>query len=323
MSYGNSRRRLLHQLAALPAIATLPLAMPPPAFADEYPSRPVRLVVPYPPGGSTDILARAFAEPFAHALGQPVVIDNRPGAATNIGLEIAAASPPDGYTLYFGTSGLASNPLFGPVPSVDVFKSISPVSLVASMPFLVAANPKLAANTPKEFIALARSQPGKLTISSASLETQVATLNKRAGIELLHVPYKGGAPATNDAIAGHVDMVFALLPVLLPQIHAGTLKAIALCSPKRSAAAKDIPTFEEIGIEGPARSWFALFAPAGTPANAIAKVNQAAAAAASSEALVTKMLGQGIDIESSSPAELGELLKRDYATNAKLLKELR
>lgn len=323
MPSGNSRRRLLQHLAALPAIAALPAVTPLPALADTWPSRPIRLVVPYPPGGSTDILARAFAEPFAHALGQPVVIENRPGAATNIGLEIAARSPADGYTLYFGTSGLAANPLFGPVPPVDVFKDITPVSLVATMPFLVAANPALPANTPAEFIALAKSKPGKVTISSASLETQIKTLNKRAGIELLHVPYKGGAPAMNDAMAGHVNAVFALLPVLLPQIQAGTLKAIGLFSPQRSAAARNIPTFDEIGIDGPARSWFALFAPSGTPAGAIARLNQAAVAAATNEALVARMTGQGIDIASSSPKELGELLQRDYSTNETLLKELR
>ena len=321
MTSGDSRRQVLKRaaaLVALPAVAALPAWA-----ADPYPSRAVRLVVPYPPGGSTDILARAFGDPLAKALGQPVVIENRPGGATNIGLEISAQSPADGYTVYFGTSGLASNPHFGPVPSVDVFKDIAPVSLVASMPFLVAANPSLEANTPKELIALARTRPGKLMISSAQLETQVKTLNKRAGIELLHVPYKGGAPATNDAIAGHVNMVFALLPVLLPQIRAGKLKPIGITAPQRSPAAPDIPTFQEIGIEGPAPSWFALFVPAGTPADAVGKLNKATVAAAANQDLVGKMLGQGIEIRSSSPADLAALLERDYSTNAKLLEELR
>ena len=320
MTSAASRRQMLKHaaaIAALPAVAALPAWA-----ADTYPSRAVRLVVPYPPGGSTDILARAFAEPVAKTLGHPVVIENRPGGATNIGLEIAAQSPADGYTVYFGTSGLASNPHFGPVPSVDVFKAIAPVSLVASMPFLVAAHPSLEANTPKELIALAKARPGKLMISSAQLETQVKTLNKRAGVELLHVPYKGGAPATNDAIAGHVNMVFALLPVLLPQIRAGKLKAIGITAPERSPAAPEIPTFQEIGIEGPAPSWFALFVPAGTPADAVGKLNQAAVAAAANQDLVGRMLGQGIEIRSSTPAELADLLERDYSTNARLLKEL-
>jgi tripartite-type tricarboxylate transporter receptor subunit TctC len=319
MNSGPSRRRALKQaaaLGALPALASLP------AFAQAFPSKPIRLVVPYPPGGSTDILARAFAEPFARELGQPVVIENRPGASTNIGLEIAARSPADGYTIYFGTSGLASNPHFGPVPTVDVFKDITPISLVASMPFLVAAHPSLPANSPRELIDLAKASPGKLMISSASLETQVKTINKRAGIQLLHVPYKGGAQATNDAIAGHVNLVVALLPVLLPQIKAGKLKPIAISAPRRSPAAPDIPTFQEIGVDGPTPSWFALFVPAGTPAQAIGRLNGAAVAAAADKPLVERTLQQGIEVRSSSPAQLADLLKSDYETNSVLVKEL-
>ena len=319
MTSGPSRRRALKQaaaLGALPALASLP------AFAQAFPSKPIRLVVPYPPGGSTDILARAFAEPFARELGQPVVIENRPGASTNIGLEIAARAPADGYTIYFGTSGLASNPHFGPVPTVDVFKDITPISLVASMPFLVAAHPSLPANSPRELIDLAKASPGKLMISSASLETQVKTINKRAGIQLLHVPYKGGAQATNDAIAGHVNLVVALLPVLLPQIKAGKLKPIAISAPRRSPAAPDIPTFQEIGVDGPTPSWFALFVPAGTPAQAIGRLNGAAVAAAADKPLVERTLQQGIEVRSSSPGQLADLLKSDYETNSVLVKEL-
>lgn len=319
MTSGPSRRRALKQaaaLGALPALASLP------AFAQAFPSKPIRLVVPYPPGGSTDILARAFAEPFARELGQPVVIENRPGASTNIGLEIAARSAADGYTIYFGTSGLASNPHFGPVPTVDVFKDITPISLVASMPFLVAAHPSLPANSPRELIDLARASPGKLMISSASLETQVKTINKRAGIQLLHVPYKGGAQATNDAIAGHVNLVVALLPVLLPQIRAGKLKPIAISAPRRSPAAPDIPTFQEVGVDGPTPSWFALFVPAGTPAQAIGRLNGAAVAAAADKPLVERTLQQGIEVRSSSPAQLADLLKSDYEINSVLVKEL-
>ncbi|MGE0310766.1 MAG: Bug family tripartite tricarboxylate transporter substrate binding protein [Lautropia sp.] len=320
-SSGHARRRLIGGTAAASALALASIA--PASRAQAFPSKPIHVVVPYPPGGSTDILARAFVEPFSRRLGQPVVIDNRPGAATNIGLEIAANAPADGYTVYFGTSGLASNPHFGPVPPVDVFKDIAPVSLVASMPYLVAAHPSLAANTPAELVALARQRPGKLTISSASLEVQVRTLAKRAGIDVLHVPYKGGAPATNDAIAGHVDMVLALLPVLLPQVKSGRLKAIGLSSDTRSPAAKDVPTFQEIGVDGPSRSWFALFVPAGTPGDAVARLNEAAIAATQDTALIAKTLEQGIEIGASTPARLAELLRRDYATAATLKKELR
>lgn len=315
-----SRRLALKQAAALGALASLPAMIF--AQVQAFPSKPIRLVVPYPPGGSTDILARAFAEPLARKLGEPVIIENRPGASTNIGLEITARSPADGYTIYFGTSGLASNPHFGPMPTVDVFKDITPISLVASIPFLVAAHPSLPANSPRELIDLAKASPGKLMISSASLETQVLTLNKRAGIHLLHVPYKGGAQATNDTIAGHVNLVVALLPVLLPQVKAGKLKSIAISAPQRSPAAPDIPTFQEIGVDGPMPSWFALFAPTGTPAQAIGRLNSAAVAAVADRPLVERTLQQGIELQSSSPGQLAALLERDYQTNSALMKEL-
>ncbi|MGD9946385.1 MAG: Bug family tripartite tricarboxylate transporter substrate binding protein [Burkholderiaceae bacterium] len=315
-----SRRHALQLIAG----AGLAGVLGPLAAQGGFPNRPVKLVVPYPPGGSTDILARAFTDVFAQALGQPVIIDNRPGAATNIGLEIVASSPADGYTIYFGTSGMATNPHFGPKPSVDVQKAVVPISMAASMTFVVAARPSLPVNTPAELVAAARRAPNKLSISSASLETQVKTLNRRAGIELLHVPYKGGAQATADAIAGHVDMVIALLPVLLPHIQSGKLKAIGLTAPRRSAAAPNIPTFAENGIgDVDLQSWFALFAPAGTPETAIRRLNAAAVQAAKQPELNAKMISQGIEIQSSSPAELAARLRDDYADNAKLAQELR
>jgi len=313
-----SRRSVLMQLGALGGASTLIV----PAWAQSFPAKPIRLVVPYPPGGSTDILARAFVEPFARHLGQTIVIENRPGAATNIGLELVARSPADGYTVYFGTSSLASNPHFGPVPSVDVFKDITPVSLLATMPYLVAANPGFPANTPRELLDLARPQPGKFTISSASLATQVKTLNKRAGMDLLHVPYKGGAQASADAIAGHVNLVIALLPVLLPHVKSGKLKPIGISFDQRSRAAPNIPTFQEIGVQGPAPSWFALYAPAGTPAAVVSRLNAATVVAAQDANLIKQTLDKGIDVRSSTPAELDALLKDHYKQNAVLVKEV-
>jgi len=289
-----------------------------------YPSRPLKLIVPYPPGGSTDILARAFAEAMGRALGQQVVVDNRPGAATNIGTEAAAHSPPDGYTVYFGTSALAQNPHFGPVPTVDVFRDLAPVSLVATMSFVVAANPALPIAGPAELVAAARARPGKLSISSASLEVTVKTLNHRAGIQLLHVPYKGGAQATSDAMAGHVDMVVALLPVLLPQLKAGKLKPIGLAAEKRSPAAPSIPTMAEGGVQGfSTPAWFALYVPPGTPEGFVARLNAAAVQAAAQQELVARMLDQGIEIQSSTPRELAERLRRDWDENAALARELK
>jgi tripartite-type tricarboxylate transporter receptor subunit TctC len=282
------------------------------------------MIVPYPPGGSTDILARGFVEQLSRQLGQPVVIDNRPGASTNIGTEAAARSTPDGYTVYFGTSGLATNPHFGPVPTIDVFRDLTPVGMIASMSFMVAANPAVAISDAASLVALARSRPGRVTIASASLDTQVKTLNRRAGIELMHVPYKGGAQAAADAMAGHVDTVIALVPVLLPHLRSGKLRPVAVAAPKRSGALPDVPTFPEGGVAGyPGPSWFALFAPAGVPEPILARLSAASQAAAGAPELVAQMTAQGIDMQGGTAAELGERLRRDHAEQAELFKELR
>jgi len=314
----DAARRAL--LAALASTVALPAAR---AQAG-YPNRPLKMIVPYPPGGSTDILARAFAEGLGRVLGQSVVVDNRPGAATNIGTEAAAHAPADGYNIYFGTSALVQNPHFGPPLAIDVFRDLVPVSLIATMSFVVAANPALPINDPAELVAAARARPDKLTISSASLEVTVKTLNQRAGIRLLHVPYKGGAQATSDAMAGHVDMVVALLPVVLPQLKAGKLKPIGLSAEKRSPAAPSIPTMAEGGIQGfSTPAWFALYAPPGTPADALARLAAATVQASAQPELVARMLEQGIEVQSSTPRELAERMRRDWDENAALAKELK
>jgi len=317
-----SRRRdvLIGAAAAVTALTVPGIARAQAGF----PTRPVKMIVPYPPGGSTDILARGFVEQLSRQLGQPVVIDNRPGAQTNIGTEAAARSTPDGYTIYFGTSGLASNPHFGPAPAIDVFKDLAPVGMLANMSFVVAANPGFQPSDAASLIALARAQPGRITIASASLETQVLTLNRRARIDLMHVPYKGGAQAAADTMAGHTDTVIALVPVLLPHLKSGKLKPIALCSPRRSPSLPDVPTFLEAGVQdAPAASWFGVFTPAGVPEPILARLAAATQAAATTPELVAQMTARGIDMQTSTPAELAELLKRDYGQQAALHKELK
>ena len=212
-------------------------------------SQPIRIVVPYPPGGTTDLIARQFATFLTKEVGQQVLIDNRGGAATNIGADAVARSKPDGLTLLFGGVNQVINPAFGPAPPFDLLAAMEPVSLLARTPFIVAANPNAKFNTPKELIGAAKGAPGKLTISSAQLDIHVELLKSRAGINLLHVPYKGGAPATTDAIAGQVDMVYALVPVLLPHIQAGKLKAIGVTSARRAAVLPNTPTFVESGVD--------------------------------------------------------------------------
>jgi tripartite-type tricarboxylate transporter receptor subunit TctC len=180
--------------------------------AQTYPSQPVRLVVPYPPGGTTDIVARQYAEYLTNAFKQTVVVENRPGGTTNIAAEAVVKSQPDGLTWLFSGVNQTINPSMGPVPSFDLLKVLAPVTLVARVPYVFAANSNAPFNQLDQLVSMAKSSPGKFTVSSAQLDVYVELFKQRAGIDLLHVPYKGGAPATTDAISGQVDMVFALVP---------------------------------------------------------------------------------------------------------------
>lgn len=312
------RRRFLFGASTLAAMGRNALAQ------GTFPSKPLRLIVPYPPGGTTDILARALGALIGQELGQSVVIDNRPGGATNIGSEAAIRSPADGHTIYFGTSGLASNPHFGPVPTYDAFKDLVPVAPVSSMSFLVAAGPKFPGNDPASFVSLARAQPKKVSIGSGALEVQVAQLSRGAGIELMHVPYKGGALAATDASGGHVDTVIALVPALLSFVQSGKLKAIGVAANARVAALPGTPTFAESGV--PAilnNSWFGIFVPAGTPASVVSRLGSAVRASVSNVELVSKMSSQGVDLIPGTADDLAGMLRRDFAEYARMAKEMK
>lgn len=298
--------------AVLPALAT----------AQDYPGQTVHIVVPYPPGGSTDLIARQYAEFLTKEFGQSVVIDNRPGAATNIGAEAVARSKPDGLTLLFGGVNQVLNPAFGPLPPFDLLGAMEAVSLVARTPFIVAANPKTPFNNPKELLAAAKAAPGKLTISSAQLDVYVELLNSRAGIKLLHVPYKGGAPATTDAISGQVDMVYALVPVLLPHIQGGKLKAVGLTSAKRSAALPDTPTFMESGVNFDSSVWYGLLAPAGLSKNVQEKLVKATHKIVANADFAAKMRGGGADAVSNQPQEFQKQLQGELAFWAQTAKAM-
>ena len=244
-----------------------------------YPSRPIKIVVPLTAGGPTDTLARIIAQPLARRLGQPVVIDNRPGAGGNIGADAVAKAPADGYTLFLGTSGPLSinGALYGKLP-FDPAKDFSPIASLASAPFVVAANPKLAANSIEELIRLAKQKPGKLnagavTGSAAHLATEL--FKSSARIDMAHIPYKGAAPATNDLVAGQIDLSFASTPGALPHIRSGKLKALAVTSPKRLPQLAEVPTVAEAGIPGyEASVWYGLLAPANTPNEIVQRLNR-------------------------------------------------
>jgi len=302
------------------SIAALLLACA--AQAQDYPSQTVRIVVPYPPGGSTDLLARQFAEFLTKDFGQSVLIENRPGAATNIGADAVARAKPDGYTMLFAGVNQVLNPAFGPLPPFDLLGAMEPVSLVARTPFIVAANRETPFNNPKELLAAAKAAPGKLTISSAQLDVFVELLKLRAGIDILHVPYKGGAPATTDAISGQVNMVYALVPVLLPHIQGGKLKAIGLTSAKRVSALPNTPTFMESGIDFDSSVWYGVIAPSGLPRNVQERLLRATHKIVAMPEFGNKMRNGGAEPVASFPAEFQKQLQGELAFWGQMAKDM-
>jgi tripartite-type tricarboxylate transporter receptor subunit TctC len=247
--------------------------------AKSYPNKPIKIIVSLTAGGPTDTLARIIAPPLSQQLGQPVLIDNRPGAGGNIGADLAAKSTPDGYTLYLGTSGpLSINPALYQKLSYDPFKDFSPISQIAYAPFVIVVNPATNISSISELIQLAKKNPNKLnagsvTGSAAHLSTEL--FKSQAGIEMTQVPYKGAAQATNDLLAGQIDVSFASLPGVYQNIKSGNLKALSVTSAKRLPQLKDIPTVSESVINGYESSvWYGLVAPAGTPDSIILKLNK-------------------------------------------------
>jgi tripartite-type tricarboxylate transporter receptor subunit TctC len=249
------------------------------ASAQPYPSKPIRLVVPYPPGGTTDILARDVGQRLTEALGQPVVIDNRPGAAGNIGTEMVAKAVPDGYTLLMGTvnTHAINAGLYSKLP-YDNIKDFAPVILVARVSNVLEVNPSVPVYTVADLIKLAKEKPGQLNFASSGSGTSIhmsgELFKTMAGVDMVHVPYKGSAPAVADLVGGQVQLMFDNLPSSLAQIKAGKLRAIAVTSSQRAPALPDIPTIAESGLPGfEATSWFGVVAPAGTPPAIISRLN--------------------------------------------------
>ena len=267
--------------------------------AQTYPTKPIRIVVPFPAGGTTDVLARAAAQKLTESLGQPAVVDNRPGAGGNIGAELVAKSPPDGYTLLMGTVGThAINPSLYPKMPYDHVKDFAPVILVAGVPNVLVINPALPVNSVQELIAYAKANPGKLNFASSGNGTSIhlsgELFKTMAGVQMTHVPYKGSAPALQDLVGGQVQLMFDNLPSSLALIKGGKLKALAVTSSARAAALPDVPTLAESGLPGfEASSWFGLLAPAGTPQPIILKVNGDVAKWLASPEAKEKLLAQG------------------------------
>jgi tripartite-type tricarboxylate transporter receptor subunit TctC len=296
------------------------------AWAQSYPDKPIRLVVPWPPGGSVDIVGRLIGVKLGQTLGQTIVIDNRSGASGNIGMDAVAKSRPDGYTLVLNTIPIATNPgLFSQMP-FDVIKDFTPIALIAKMPHVLIATQALPVNTMRELIALAKTQPDKLTYSSAgngSTFHMAGELFKHlSNTAIVHVPYRGGGPALTDAISGQVNISFPSLVAAVPFVKAGKVKVLAVTSASRSALLPDVPTIAEAGLPGyEFTSWFMLLAPAGTPRDIVMKVNQAVTDAMKSPELAERFAKEGTEIVSGSPEQAAAFLNVELAQWSRIIKE--
>ncbi len=293
---------------------------------DQYPSKPIRLIVAFPAGGSTDIIARLVGQKLGEKLGQQVVVDNRGGAGGTIGTEIAARATPDGYTLTMGTTsthviavGAYKTLRYDPV------KDFEPITLVASTPYLLVVNPAVKANTLKDFVALAKSQPGKLNYASAGTgtTTQLAMemLKTAAGIDVLHVPFNGNGPAGVATIGGQVQALFGSMPAVLPQAKAGRLRPLAVGTPKRSPALPDVPSAAETYPGFDAQLWLGFFAPKGTPAPILKRLYAELSGIARSPEMKEQFERNGADPQvSSAPAELTKLVIGDVEKYTRVIK---
>ena len=317
--------RTLNVFSAFFAAAGIAIA-PAAAQAQDYPTKPIRIVVPFPAGGATDILARAAAQKLTEAWGQSVVVDNRPGAGGNIGSELVAKAAPDGYTLEMGTVGThAINPsLYAKMP-YDHVKDFAPVILVAGVPNVLVVNPAVPANSVQELIAYAKAHPGKLTYASSgpgSLQHVTgAMLEQQAGIQLTHIPYKGTGPALQDLLGGQVDLTFGTAPPFMPHIQSGKLKVLAVTGKERLPSLPNVPTTAEMGYPGVnATSWFALFAPAGTPQAVIDKLTADVKTVVQDPAFKKKAEEQGATADYMAPKALGTMVAGDLKNWAGVVK---
>jgi tripartite-type tricarboxylate transporter receptor subunit TctC len=307
--------KLVRSLLFAPVLVAVALFASP-AHAQAWPDKPVTLVVPYPPGGSADILARLVGQKLGERLGQAVVVENKAGAGTAIGARAVANAAPDGYTLLLGTvSSQAINPAMSKV-GYDPLKGFVAVSPVAAIPFVLVANPSVAASSVADVIAMAKASPGKVAYASAGLGTSNhlagALLASDAHVDLLHVPYKGSAPALNDVLGGRVPFMFDLVATSLPMLHAGKLKALAVTSRERSPLLPDVPTVIESGVpDYEVTAWFGVFAPAGTPAAVVNRLNADLTAVLRTPDMQKRLRELGAEPDTASPQAYGRYIRAE------------
>jgi len=296
------------------------------AFAQGYPERPVKLVVPYAPGGSADIVARLLADEWGRQLGQPLVIENKAGAGGNLGVDAVAKSPGDGYTIGLQTVSLAINPALTARMPYDTLKDLKPIGLVASSQHVLVVNNQLPVRSLKELLALARSQPGKLSYGSAgsgsTFHMSAELFKAQAGLAIVHIPYRGGGPALTDTIAGQVDMAFPVLSAAQGHVQAGKLRALGVTSHRRSPLLPEVPTLAEAGLPSYSfETWFMVFAPMAVPAPLIDRLNTTLNKALATPALRERMGKEGFEPTPSTPAQARTRLEREMPQWARLVKE--
>ena len=295
--------------------------------AETYPTKTVQIIVSFAPGGGVDSVARITAAKLTESLGQPVLVDNRPGASGMIGTDVAAKAPPDGYTLLLGTQTvLVVAPILYGKATFDPLKLFSPVALIGSTPLILVTNPSFPAKSVKELIALAKAKPGEFNFGSGGVGTTPhmagELFNSMAGIKVVHVAYKGEAPALTDIMGEHLHMMFSNVSAALPHVKAGKLRGLAVSSMERLAAAPGIPTVGESGVPGfEAETWFGLLAPAGTPPEIVKRLNTDVLKALTKPDVKEKLASLGLTIAGSSPERFSAYIKSEYGKWAKVIKD--
>jgi len=322
------RRRLLHWvpfglMALLGAMVSLPAASQP----ADYPSKPIKIVVTFPPGGSSDAIIRILSTRLNDKLGQPLVIDNRPGAGGNIGLSVVAKAAPDGYVLGVGAAGgLTANSSLYPQMPFEVAKDFQPITMLAAIPFVLVGHPSVPAENIQQLIAYAKSQPGKVSIghggNGTAMHLSTALFTQMADLKMIEVPYRGSGPAAMDTLSGQIQLSVTDLAAALPHIKAGKLKAFAVTSPKRLSNLPEVPTLSESGLTGyDSTGWFGLVAPAGTPAVIFQRLNTEFTAALNDEAIKTQMRQNGMEPVATTVEGLDAYIKSETQKWAKVIRQ--
>lgn len=312
---------ILSGVAALSALTAVPSL----AAAQDYPTKPITIIVPFPAGGTLDNLTRSLAQKMSDDFKQPVIIDNKPGAGTVIGTEIVARAAPDGYTLGMVANSFAINPSLYDNLRYDTVKDFTPVSWVAYTPHLLVANPNVPVKSLADVIATAKTKPGELSFASFGAGTSphiaIERLKSEAKIDVLHIPYKGQAPALNDLLGGHVDMMFANTPDVLPHVKSGKLRAIALANEARLESIPDVPTFKEAGVDNMnSNSWYGVIVPSGTPAPIVDQLSAEFVRIVNLPEIRERLLAQGLEPAGTTSAEFAEYLKSEMEMAATVVK---